>query len=75
MSIKELKELLIMKNDPLNLYSLEGGLPSESYCIEKIEDKWHLYYSERGRKDTINYYDNEDEIADAFLSEIDKYIK
>ena len=74
MSIEELKELLIKKKVPLYLYSLEGGLPSESYCIEKIENKWHLYYSERGVKETINYYDNEDEVVDAFLSQIDKYI-
>ena len=57
MSITELKELLMVKNVPQDLYSLEGGLPSESYCIEKTEDKWHLYYSERGVKETINYYD------------------
>ena len=50
MSIKELKELLMVKNVPQDLYSLEGGLPSESYCIEKTEDKWHLYYRERGVK-------------------------
>lgn len=74
MSIKELKELLILKNVPQDLYSLEGGLPSESYCIEKTGGKWHLYYSERGVKETINYFDNEDEVVDAFLSEIDKYI-
>jgi hypothetical protein len=43
MSIKELIELLMVKNVPQDLYSLEGGLPSESYCIEKTEDKWHLY--------------------------------
>ena len=74
MSIKELKELLMVKNVPQELYSLEGGLPCESYCIEKTEDKWLLYYSERGVKETINYYDTEDEVVDAFLSEIDKYI-
>ena len=73
MSIKELKELLMVKNVPQDLYSLEGGLPSESYCIEKTEDKWHLYYSERGVKETINYYDTEDEVVDAFLSEIVVY--
>lgn len=74
MKIKELNELLMVKNVPQDLYSFEGGLPSESYCIEKIEDKWHLYYSERGVKETINYYDTEEEVVDAFLSEIDKYI-
>lgn len=48
--LKDLKELLMVKNVPQDLYSLEGGLPGESYCIEKTEDKWHLYYSERGVK-------------------------
>lgn len=28
------------------MYSLDGGLPNESYCIEKIENKWHLYFDE-----------------------------
>ena len=74
MNIKELKELLIKKNIPLDLYSLEGGLPNESYCIEKIGNKWHFYYSERGIKRTIAYFDNEEKAVDAFIAEIDMQI-
>ena len=40
-----------------------------------FEIKYGIYGAiERGVKETINYYDNEDEVVDAFLSEIDKYI-
>lgn len=74
MDIEELKKFLISKNVSSDLYSLDGGLPNESYCIEKINDKWHLYYSERGIKSTISFYDNEDDVVCGFLKEIKKII-
>ena len=74
MNINELGELLIKKNVSKEMYSLDGGLPSEAYCIEKIGSKWHLYYSERGEKETISYFHDEEDVINAFLEEIGKYI-
>ena len=72
MHIKGLRQLLLSKHVPPDAYSLEGGLPNEAFCIERNGKKWHLYYSERGRKSTINYYENEDEVVSAFLTLIER---
>lgn len=70
MNIKELKDYLILKKIPQDMYSLGGGLPNESYCIEKEKEKWHFYYSERGVKRTIGYFEKEDEVVEAFLRKV-----
>jgi hypothetical protein len=70
MSIFWLKVLLKLMFVPKHMYSLSGGLPGEAYCIEKDGDRWHFYYSERGEKRTIAYYDSEREVAKAFFKKI-----
>lgn len=74
MTIKELEKFLIKKGAPRDMYSLSGGLPNEAFCIERSGNKWHLYYSERGCKRTIGYFDSEDKVTSAFLSKVDRYI-
>ncbi|MCR4651425.1 MAG: hypothetical protein K5662_06685 [Lachnospiraceae bacterium] len=76
MNIKELKALLIERKVPSDSYSLEGGTPGMGeLCIEKIDNKWHLYISDRGTKFTKNYYDSEEEVVDAFLVDMRKYYR
>ena len=29
------------------------GLPNKAYCIEKENDRWYVYYSERAKKTGI----------------------
>lgn len=55
MNIQELENILRLNKVPKELYSLKGGLPSEAFCIEKENDRWHVYYSERGGKTNIGY--------------------
>lgn len=50
MNKQELEEVLLLNKVPKDLYSLSGGLPNESYCLEKEKNRWHVYYSERGIK-------------------------
>lgn len=35
MNKQELEEVLLLNKVPKDLYSLSGGLPNESYCLEK----------------------------------------
>jgi len=42
----KLNDLVIQKR----AYSLGKGFDDEQYCLEKIGNKWHYYYSERGQK-------------------------
>lgn len=61
MDSKELKKILKRERIPKDLYSLKGGLPNESYCLEKNADKWEVYYSERGIRSDLKVFDTEEE--------------
>lgn len=56
----ELKKIFERERIPKDLYSLKGGLPNESYCLEKNTDKWEVYYSERGIKSDLKVFDTEE---------------
>ena len=70
MNMKELEILLRKKNVPQMLFSLNGGLPSEKYCIEEVNGIWQVYYSERGIKRDLRCFDNEEVACDYFLKEL-----
>jgi hypothetical protein len=50
MDIKSLKVALNKLNVNPDSYSLEGGLPSEKYCLSNEGINWSVYYSERGQR-------------------------
>lgn len=60
MNIIELKKIFEDENVPRELYSLKGGLPNESYCIEQVNGQWEVYYSERGSKSSLKFFDTEE---------------
>ena len=72
MDRQQLEKLLLSSNVPNDLYSLTGGLPNEAYCIEKGKKRWHGYYSERGLKTTVGYFENEETACECLLKEIKK---
>ena len=51
---------------------MTGGLPNEKLCIVK-EDKWQVYYSERGNKSGLKIFETETEACEYFLGEIKRY--
>ena len=75
MRVDEVEKYLDLKGVPKDMYSLKGGLPSEAYCIERVQDKWHLYYSERGHKWTIGMFTREEDVVEAFVDKIIEYAK
>lgn len=70
MNRMKLKNILEKVRVPENLYSLYGGLPNESYCLDKQDDKWEVYYSERGSKTDLEIFDTEDVACQYFLNKI-----
>ena len=60
MNIIELNKIFEDENVPIELYSLKGGYPNESYCIEKVNGQWEVYYSERGSKSGLMFFDTEE---------------
>ena len=74
MNKQELEEVLQLNKVPKDLYSLSGGLPNESYCLEKEKNRWHVYYSERGIKTSVGYFENEEAACECLLKEIRKIV-
>lgn len=64
MNKKELAEILRKENVPENTYSLDGGLPNDSMCLEKNAAGWEVYYSERGQKYHEKYFFTEEEACE-----------
>lgn len=75
MTLKEL-DIELKKHDiPDDSYSLQGGLPNEVFCITKENEKWETYYSERGNKTALKFFDFEDEACNYFLMWIKRNFK
>ena len=49
-------------------YSFAGGLPNEAYCLTKTDSGWEIYYSERGNKNGLKKFVNEQDACDYFFS-------
>jgi hypothetical protein len=70
----ELQQLLINANVPKDLYNLNGGLPNEVFCLNKEDNIWEVYYSERGVKSQLKKFDSEDEACDYFYKTILEFL-
>ena len=70
MTIIELERELLQLGISDDLYSImTGGLPNEKLCIVK-EDKWQVYYSERGVKTTDKHFNSESEACQFILRKL-----
>lgn len=74
MNIEELNEVLKIENVPSDLYSLKGGMPNESYCIGIKEDKWEVYYSERGCKSDLKVFETEEKACQHLYKRIKRML-
>ena len=73
MTIIELERELLHLGISSDLYSImTGGLPNEKVCIVK-DDKWQVYYSERGKKSGLKIFETETEACEYFLHKIKRY--
>ncbi|MFX8755012.1 hypothetical protein ABTM47_19710, partial [Acinetobacter baumannii] len=63
------KALEKLKVNP-ELYSIESHLKNDVYVIEKINNQWYVYYSERGKKNSLRIFELESEACDFFLDYI-----
>ena len=62
MTIAELEKKLKTAGVPDYIYNLTGqGQKDERLCLEKIQDKWSVYYLERGIKTTNEIFNSEND--------------
>ena len=72
MKKENLRSILINKSISRSYYSLEGGLPNEKLCLDYENGKWIVYYSERGIRTGIRYFDDEEDACDYLLHAIEE---
>ena len=70
MTKNELRQELVKRNIPTDLYYLDGGLPNEAHCLNQIVNGWEVYYSERGQKTGLKIFKTEDEACDYFYQSL-----
>lgn len=70
MDIANLKQRLEAEGFPADMYSLSGGLPNETYCLEQRGNRWAVYYSERGKRSGEHLFSNESDACEFFLSRL-----
>jgi len=67
-----LKEKLKQLGISPDMYCLTGGLPNECYCISSEDNKWEVYYSERGKKTGLKIFNNEHDACQYFFTILNK---
>lgn len=70
MNKDDLRILLNEKKVNPGIYFLDGGNPSEAYCINQNSGCWEVYYSERGCKTDLKVFDSESEACEYLLKRI-----
>ena len=77
MNITELQERLIQENIPKRDYSLDDEFKDDAICLHYNEKGkvWEVYYSERGRKFSLQYFRTEEEACDYFYNWLIKTLK
>ena len=71
MTRENLEKKLKKAGSPNYLYNLDGrGRKDERLCLEKIEDKWTVYYSERGVKTTNEIFKSEKEACQYIYNQL-----
>jgi len=73
MNIEELKEKLRQEKIDSYCYCFDHEHPNEAYTINNNYGKWEVYYSERGNKNGILYFDAEREACKYLYSLIKNY--
>jgi len=61
---------IITDSYPLDIVDFENEHPNEAYCIRNTNNKWEVYYSERGQKSGIVLFDLEEEACEHLLKKI-----
>ncbi len=74
MNLRELKKKLDDKGVPASAYSLEGHSLPETFVLSREGNgSWITYYSERGNRESLEYFYSEEDACDHFFSWLSGY--
>jgi hypothetical protein len=68
-TVDELRGELMRLRIPEFAYSV-GGDQNESYCLVLEDARWHLYYSERGNRNSEQVFTSESEACEELLRQV-----
>ena len=68
MTRDELRIILRKEGFPDDTFSLEGGSPTEAYCLDHFGNDWTVYYSERGHRNAEVSFRDETTATEYFLA-------
>jgi hypothetical protein len=69
MNRSELATALAVEGINSEVYSLDGGHPNDTFCLDYVGHKgWTVYYSERGSESDQKFFDTEDEACRYLLA-------
>jgi hypothetical protein len=70
MNRHQLKKRLKQEGIPSRAYSFESDGDGEKYRLAQEGERWHVYYAERGEKNTMGWFDTEADACEFFLKKI-----
>lgn len=70
MNKDDLQRVLIKERFNPRAYSLEDEKKDETLCLRFEDDKWSVYYTERGMKREKEYFADENSACEFFLNEM-----
>ena len=70
MTVQEAIDYVRSQRVPDHLYALGDLGGGEIYGIDYLEDRWMLYYSERGERRAVEWFEQEDAAARRFLQRV-----
>jgi hypothetical protein len=73
MTLSELEIQLTKSQIPKNWYSINDNASDETLCIEFNSPNWEVYYSEKGKKTELAFFENEHEACNHFFKRITKW--
>jgi hypothetical protein len=60
---------------PSDSYCFDGLGAGECYCAELVGTKWLCFYSERGQRQGVHYFDSEEEAYEYLLITLRRIFK
>ena len=68
---RSIRKKLKVVRVPDYIYNLTGkGVKDERLCLEKIQDKWSVYYLERGIKTTNEIFESEEDACQFLYAQL-----
>lgn len=74
MKLNDLRKMMDKSKMSTYGYSINSEEQNEAYHIKKVESGWHIYYMERGNRNSYGIFDKEEEAIQKFISIVKDFL-